>query len=40
VSLITQAPPKAVQDLVVSVRYPKSGQATALSAQGIGLGQH
>jgi len=28
VSLLTAAPPKSVQDLVVSVRYPKSGQAT------------
>ena len=28
VSLLTAPPPKAVQDLVVSVRYPKSGQAT------------
>jgi cation/acetate symporter len=27
VSLITEAPPKQVQDLVASVRYPKSGQA-------------
>src|ERR671925_381587 len=27
VSLMTEAPPKQVQDLVVSVRYPKSGQA-------------
>jgi cation/acetate symporter len=27
VSLLTEAPPKQVQDLVVSVRYPKSGQA-------------
>jgi cation/acetate symporter len=27
VSLVTEAPPKEVQDLVVSVRYPKSGQA-------------
>jgi cation/acetate symporter len=40
VSLLTPAPPKAVQDLVVSVRYPKTGQATARAAQGIGLGQH
>ena len=40
VSLLTAPPPKTVQDLVVSVRYPKSGQATARSAQGIGLGQH
>ena len=40
VSLLTAPPPKSVQDLVVSVRYPKSGQATARSAQGIGLGQH
>jgi cation/acetate symporter len=28
VSLMTEAPPKEVQDLVVNVRYPKSGQAT------------
>jgi cation/acetate symporter len=28
VSLLTPAPPAAVQDLVVSVRYPRSGQAT------------
>jgi cation/acetate symporter len=27
VSLLTEAPPKHVQDLVASVRYPKSGQA-------------
>jgi len=27
VSLLTAPPPKAIQDLVVSVRYPKSGQA-------------
>ena len=40
VSLLTEAPPKAVQDLVLSVRYPKSGQATARTAQGIQLGQH
>jgi len=40
VSLLTAPPPKHVQDLVVSVRYPKSGQATAREAQGIGLGQH
>jgi len=40
VSLLTEAPPKAVQDLVLSVRYPKSGQATARAAQGIQLGQH
>jgi cation/acetate symporter len=40
VSLLTEAPPKAVQDLVVSVRYPRSGQATARAAQGIQLGQH
>jgi cation/acetate symporter len=40
VSLLTEAPPRAVQDLVVSVRYPKSGQATARAAQGIQLGQH
>ena len=31
---------KAVQDLVVNVRYPKSGQATAVTEQGIQLGQH
>jgi cation/acetate symporter len=29
VSLVTEAPPKEVQDLVASVRYPKSGQAYA-----------
>jgi hypothetical protein len=40
VSLLTAPPPQAVQDLVVSVRYPKSGQATARSAQGIQLGEH
>ena len=40
VSLLTAPPPKSVQDLVVAVRYPKSGQATARAAQGIGLGQH
>jgi cation/acetate symporter len=40
VSLLTEAPPKSVQDLVVSVRYPRSGQATAVAAQGIQLGQH
>jgi cation/acetate symporter len=28
VSLLTAPPPQSVQDLVVSVRYPKSGQAT------------
>ena len=28
VSLLTAPPPKEVQDLVASVRYPKSGQAT------------
>ena len=28
VSLMTPPPPQAVQDLVISVRYPKSGQAT------------
>jgi cation/acetate symporter len=28
VSLMTEAPPQRVQDLVSSVRYPKSGQAT------------
>jgi len=27
VSLMTEAPPKDVQDLVASVRYPKSGQS-------------
>jgi cation/acetate symporter len=40
VSLLTSAPPQAVQDLVTSVRYPKSGQATALAAQGIQIGRH
>jgi cation/acetate symporter len=29
VSLLTPAPDKATQDLVVSVRYPKSGSAAA-----------
>ena len=29
VSLMTEAPPQQVQDLVGSVRYPKSGQAIA-----------
>jgi cation/acetate symporter len=29
VSLLTEAPPQPVQDLVTSVRYPKSGQAIA-----------
>src|SRR5918994_1961030 len=29
VSLITEAPPKQVQDLVASVRYPRTGQAIA-----------
>ena len=36
VSLLTAPPPQAVQDLVVSVRYPKSGQATARSARASG----
>jgi cation/acetate symporter len=40
VSLLTAPPPKSVQDLVVAIRYPKSGQATSRAAQGIGLGQH
>jgi cation/acetate symporter len=40
VSLLTEAPPKSVQDLVVNVRYPRSGQATARAAQGIQLGRH
>ena len=36
VSLLTAPPPKEVQDLVVSVRYPKSGQATrAIPSGGI-----
>jgi hypothetical protein len=25
--LVTEAPPQQIQDLVASVRYPKSGQA-------------
>lgn len=32
VSLLTEAPPKEVQDLVTNVRYPKSGQAVAAAA--------
>jgi cation/acetate symporter len=40
VSLLTAPPPQTVQDLVVSVRYPKTGQATARAAQGIQLGTH
>jgi cation/acetate symporter len=40
VSLLTAPPPKSVQDLVVAIRYPKSGQGTARASQGIGLGQH
>ena len=40
VSLLTAPPPQSVQDMVVSVRYPRSGQATARSAQGIQLGEH
>jgi cation/acetate symporter len=32
VSLLTPAPPQAVQDLVVSVRYPKSGTARTAQA--------
>jgi cation/acetate symporter len=29
VSLLSEPPPKALQDLVVSVRYPKAGQAVS-----------
>ena len=34
VSLLTEAPPKQVQDLVASVRYPKSGQAVTADPLG------
>ena len=37
VSLLTEAPPKQVQDLVASVRYPKTGQAIAGDPLGRGL---
>ncbi|HEV8617101.1 MAG TPA: sodium:solute symporter family protein [Methylomirabilota bacterium] len=37
VSLMTPPPPQAVQDLVVSVRYPKSGQATKGDPLGRGV---
>jgi cation/acetate symporter len=42
VSLLTEAPPKTVQDLVASVRYPKSGQAYKGDPLGrdIGAGAH
>jgi len=36
VSLLTKAPPEPVQDLVASVRYPKSGQA--ITADPLGRG--
>jgi hypothetical protein len=34
VSLMTAPPPKAVQDLVVSVRYPRRNQATKGDPRG------
>src|SRR5918992_226383 len=37
VSLLTAAPPKPVQDLVASVRYPKSGQAITSDPLGRGV---
>ena len=42
VSLLTEAPPKQVQDLVASVRYPKSGQAVTGDPLGrdIPVGAH
>ena len=42
VSLLTEAPPKQVQDLVASVRYPKTGQAIAGDPLGrnIPVGAH
>ena len=42
VSLITEAPPKEVQELVASVRYPKSGQAVTGDPLGrdVGIGAH
>ena len=42
VSLLTEAPSKEVQDLVVSVRYPKTGQATTGDPLGrdIPVGAH
>jgi cation/acetate symporter len=42
VSLLTAPPPKTVQDLVVSVRYPKSGQATTGDplGRGVPIGAH
>jgi cation/acetate symporter len=42
VSLLTEAPPKQVQDLVASVRYPKSGQAYKGDPLGrdVGVGAH
>ncbi|MBK9064004.1 MAG: cation acetate symporter [Acidobacteria bacterium] len=42
VSLMTDAPPKEIQDLVTSVRYPKSGQAitTAPDITGRGAAAH
>jgi len=42
VSLLTAPPPKEVQDLVVSVRYPKSGQATKGDPLGrdVAVGAH
>ena len=42
VSLLTEAPPKQVQDLVANVRYPKSGQAVTGDPLGrdIPVGAH
>ena len=42
VSLLTEAPPKQVQDLVASVRYPKTGQAVTGDPLGrdIPVGAH
>ena len=37
VSLLTKAPPEPVQDLVASVRYPKSGQAITSDPLGRGI---
>ena len=42
VSLMTEAPPKEVQDLVADVRYPRSGQATTGDPLGrdVAVGAH
>jgi len=39
VSLLTAPPPKEVQDLVASVRYPKSGQAVKVDPLGRDLSE-